>query len=98
MDDFSVFGDSFDFCLHNLEKVLSRCEETNLVLNWENCHFMVKVGIVLGHKISQHGIEVDKAKVEAIEKAHPSSVKAIRSYLWHAEFYRRLINEFSKIT
>ncbi|KAL5538742.1 hypothetical protein UlMin_046005 [Ulmus minor] len=42
MDDFSVFGDSFDACLGNLAKVLQRCEETNLVLNWEKCHFMVK--------------------------------------------------------
>ncbi|GKF41020.1 hypothetical protein Tco_0124362, partial [Tanacetum coccineum] len=42
--------------------MLARCEETNLVLNWEKCHFMVKEGIVLGHKISKAGIEVDKAK------------------------------------
>jgi len=52
MDDFSVFGDSFDDCLTNLEKVLSRCEEKNLVLNWEKCHFMVTNGIVLGHIVS----------------------------------------------
>ncbi|GKB64083.1 DNA-directed DNA polymerase [Tanacetum coccineum] len=51
MDDFSVFGNSFDCCLANLDRMLSRCEETNLVLNWEKCHFMVKEGIVLGHKI-----------------------------------------------
>ena len=43
-----------------------RCEQTNLVLNWEKCHFMVNEGIVLGHKISERGIEVDKAKVDAI--------------------------------
>lgn len=49
MDDFSVFGNSFDRCLANLEKMLKRCEETNLVLNWEKCHFMVKEGIVLGY-------------------------------------------------
>jgi len=47
MDDFSVFGDSFDDCLTNLAKVLSRCEDKNLVLNWEKCHFMVTNGIVL---------------------------------------------------
>ncbi|GJU58822.1 putative nucleotidyltransferase, ribonuclease H [Tanacetum coccineum] len=57
MDDFSVFGSSFDHCLSNLDKMLTRCEETNLVLNWEKCHFMVKEGIVLGHKISRAGIE-----------------------------------------
>ncbi|KAK1608649.1 hypothetical protein QYE76_032322, partial [Lolium multiflorum] len=68
MDDFSVYGNSFDNCLRNIDKVLQRCEETNLVLNWEKCHFMVNEGIVLGHKISERGIEVDRAKVEAIEK------------------------------
>ena len=71
MDDFSVYGSSFDDCLVNLTKVLQRCEETNLVLNWEKCHFMVTEGIVLGHKISGRGIEVDKAKIEVIEKLPP---------------------------
>ncbi|GJT45007.1 DNA-directed DNA polymerase [Tanacetum coccineum] len=68
MDDFSVFGSSFDHCLKNLEKMLKRYEETNLVLNWEKCHFMVKEGIVLGHKVSGAGIKVDKAKIKAISK------------------------------
>ncbi|GKD06488.1 hypothetical protein Tco_1181462, partial [Tanacetum coccineum] len=68
MDDFSVFGNSFDHCLLNLEKMLKRCEETNLVLNWEKCHFMVREGIVLGHKVSGTGIEVDKAKIDSIVK------------------------------
>ena len=68
MDDFSVYGSSFEGCLENLEQVLTRCEETNLVLNWEKCHFMVEEGIALGHKISAQGIEVDKVKVETIEK------------------------------
>ena len=62
MDDFSVFGETYNDGLHNLEEVLKRCEMTNLVLNWEKCHFMVQEGIVLGHKISKDGIEVDKAK------------------------------------
>ncbi|GJU38223.1 reverse transcriptase domain-containing protein [Tanacetum coccineum] len=68
MDDFSVFGDSFDSCLSNLEKMLKRCEDTNLVLNWEKCHFMCREGIVLGHKISKSGIKVDRAKVNVIAK------------------------------
>ncbi|KAL4361779.1 hypothetical protein GQ457_04G018980 [Hibiscus cannabinus] len=88
MDDFSTFGDNFDNCLSNLEKVLKRCKETNLVLNWEKCHFMVDEGIVLGHKISSKGMEVDKAKIEVISKLPPlTTVKGIRSFLGHASFY-----------
>ncbi|KAJ8775284.1 hypothetical protein K2173_020288 [Erythroxylum novogranatense] len=75
MDDFSVHGDSFDMCLENLTKVLERCEETNLVLNWEKCHFMVQEGIVLGHKVSSKGLEVDRAKIETIEKLPPPTSK-----------------------
>nr|GEU48173.1 reverse transcriptase [Tanacetum cinerariifolium] len=64
MDDFSIFGSSFDHCLKNLQKMLKRCEETNLVLNWEKFHFMVKEGIVLGHKVLGSRIKVDKAKIK----------------------------------
>ena len=67
MDDFSVIGSTFDDCLHNMTLVLKRCMETNLVLNWEKCPFMVREGIVLGHRISGRGIEVDQAKIEIIE-------------------------------
>ncbi|GJS53407.1 reverse transcriptase domain-containing protein [Tanacetum coccineum] len=98
MDDFSVFGDSFSSCLSHLDKMLKWCEDTNLVLNWEKCHFMVKEGIVLGHKISKSRIEVDKAKVDVISKLpHPTSVKGIQSFLGHAGFYRRFIQDFYKI-
>ena len=98
MDDFSVLGNSFDNCLENLRSVLISCEEANFVLNWGKCHFMVQEGIVLRHQISARGIEVDKAKIEAIEKLPPpSSVKGIRSFLGHAGFYRRFIKYFSRI-
>ena len=98
MDEFSVLGNSSKNCLENLRSSLIRCEETNLVLNWEKCHFMVQEGIVLGHRIYVRGIEVDKEKIEAIEKLCPlSSVKSIRSFLRHVGFYRRFIKDFSWI-
>jgi hypothetical protein len=99
MDDFSVFENSFDHCLENLTKMLARCEETNLALNREKCHFMVKEGIVLGHRMSSAGVEVDKAKINIISRLPPpSSVRAIRSFLGHAGFYRRFIKDFLKLS
>ncbi|GJY03629.1 hypothetical protein Tco_0369569 [Tanacetum coccineum] len=98
MDDFSVFGNSFGTCLSHLDKMLKRFEDTNLCLNWDKSHFMVKEGIVLGHKISKNGIEVDKAKVNVIAKLpHPTTVKGIRSFPGHVGFYHRFIQDLFKI-
>nr|GFA68076.1 reverse transcriptase domain-containing protein [Tanacetum cinerariifolium] len=86
MDDFSVFGNSFENCLSRLDKMLQRCEDIILSLNWEKSHFMVKEGIVLGHKIAKNEIEVDKAKIDVIAKLpHPTTVKRVRSFFCHAE-------------
>nr|GEW61325.1 reverse transcriptase domain-containing protein [Tanacetum cinerariifolium] len=76
MDDFSVFGNSFENYLSLLDKMLQRCEDTNLCLNWEKSHFIVKEGIVLGYKFSKTRIKVDRAKVDVIAKLpHPTTFK-----------------------
>ncbi|GJZ15653.1 reverse transcriptase domain-containing protein [Tanacetum coccineum] len=72
MDEFSVFDNSFTCFLANIDKMLARCKETNLLLNWEKCHVMVKEGIVLGHKISESGIKVDKAKIDVVTPSNLS--------------------------
>ena len=98
MDDITIYGGSFEECLINLETVLHRCIEKNLVLNWEKCHFMVSQGIVLRHIISEKWIEVDKEKIDLISKLpSPTNIKTVRKLLGHACFYRRFIMDFSKI-
>nr|GEU37833.1 reverse transcriptase domain-containing protein [Tanacetum cinerariifolium] len=93
MDDFSVFGNSFENCLSRLDKMLQRCEDTNLSLNWEKSHFMVKEGIVHCHKISKNGIEVHRAKVDVIAKLpHPTTIKE-----YPVRVLRRLYPSFPNI-
>ncbi|GJY46826.1 reverse transcriptase domain-containing protein [Tanacetum coccineum] len=98
MDNFSVFGNSFDTCLNNLDKMLQRCKDAHLVLNCEKCHFIVNEGIVFGHKVSSAGLKVDKAKIDVISKLPPpTNIKGIRRFLRHVGFYRCFIKDFSKI-
>ncbi|RDY14384.1 Retrovirus-related Pol polyprotein, partial [Mucuna pruriens] len=101
MDDFTVYADSFEACLSNLSKVLKRCIDTNLVLNFEKCHFMVTEGIVLGHLVSNRGIEVDKAKIDVITSLpNPASVQEVRSFLGHDvefNFHQPCIEAFQEL-
>nr|GEY59134.1 reverse transcriptase domain-containing protein [Tanacetum cinerariifolium] len=93
MGDFSVFGNSFENCLSHLDKMLQMCKDKNLSLNWEKRYFMVKEGIVLGHKISKNKIKVDKAKVDVIAKLpHPTTVKE-----YSVHFLRRLHQSFPNV-
>jgi hypothetical protein len=88
MDNFSIYGKKLEDFLANFDKVLKRCQEDDHVINWEKCHFMVSEGIVLGHKISEKGIAVDKTKIEVIKQPPPpTNVKGIHSFLGHAGFY-----------
>ena len=97
MDDFTVYGNSFNQCLDHLTKVLKWCINTNLILNYEKYHFMVQQGIVLGHVVSARGIEVDKAQVDLTTSLpYLTNVKDIHSFLGHASFYKRFIMDFSK--
>jgi hypothetical protein len=96
MDDFSVYDKTFEGCLANLDKVLKRCQMADLVLNWEKCHFMVQEGIVLGHKILEKGIKMDKAKIELIEQLlPPTNVKGIHSFLGHRVLMKIRSKNFS---
>ncbi|GJS20980.1 hypothetical protein Tco_0449612 [Tanacetum coccineum] len=91
-------GILFQNCLSRLDHMLQRCEDTNLSLNWEKSHFMVKEGIVLGHKISKKGIEVDKAKIDVITKLpHPLPSKELgSSFLVSCSVFTGGHQDFSK--
>ena len=98
MDDFSVYGTSFEACLSNLPNVLKWCQEKNLIFNWETCHFMVQKAIVLSHVLSKDDTKVDKAKIDLnSDPPFPTNVTNIRSFLVHAAFYWRFITDFRKI-
>ena len=97
MDDYLIFGKPVKECLNSLEEVLEKCDETQLVLNWKKCHFMVKEGIALGHKISNAGPKVDLSKFDVVSKLlRPCNVKPLRNFLGHTRFYKRFICGFSQ--
>ena len=99
MDDFFVFGNDFKNCLAHLTKILEACVRKRLVLSWEKSYFMVREGVVLGHIISDKGLEVDKAKIEVIQNLPlPNTMKDLRSFLRNVGFYRRFIQDFAKVS
>lgn len=98
MDDFTVYGNSFQECLTNLTKILKRSIETNLVLDFEKCHFMVSQSFILGHIVSKKGIKIDNAKIDVTQSLpYPTCVREVCSFLAHVGFYRMFIKDFSKI-
>ena len=85
MDDFTVMGDTCEQYLHNIEKVLKRCRETNLSLSNEKCFMIMTEGIVLGHHVSTAGIKFDPVKIQVIVKLPPPTIqKGVRYFLGHA--------------
>lgn len=96
MYDFTVYGKNLEQCLGHLKQTLIRCVQSDLVLNYKKCHFMVREGKVLGHVVSEKGVQVDKAKVESISKLpYPVTMKHIRAFLGYVGFYRRFIKDFA---
>jgi hypothetical protein len=82
MNDFIIYGNSFDACIENLTLILKRCMKINLVLNYKKCHFMVEQGIVLGHIVFSRGLEVNKAKIDIIfSLSYPVSIREVYSFL-----------------
>ena len=98
MDDFTVYGNNFEESLQNLEKVLIRCQETNLALSYEKCKMLLTEGIVLGHHISSKGIQVDPTKIEIITSLPPPKTqREVKNLLGHASYYHRFIVNFTKL-
>ena len=98
MDDFTPYGCDFQEALTNLGKVLHKCIDMILSLNSEKCEFLMTEGTMLGHSISQQGLQVDPNKMAIIQSIPtPKKQRYVRSFLGLAGYYQRFIKEFNKL-
>jgi hypothetical protein len=98
MDEFIVYGNTYQEALDNLEKFLIRCQEMNLSLSHEKFKMLLTEGVLLGHHVSSKGIKVNPTKIEVIVRLPPPKTqKEVRSFLGHAGYYRWFIENFTKI-
>ncbi|RVW58248.1 Retrovirus-related Pol polyprotein from transposon 17.6 [Vitis vinifera] len=97
MDDITIYGSTFDECLVNLEAVLNRCIEKDLVLNWEKCHFMVHKGLSLGTSSPSKALKLTKQRLNSLLSCHPNKCQRSKAIPWPCGFYRRFIKDFSKL-
>jgi hypothetical protein len=98
MDEFTVYRNTYQKALDNLEKFLIRCQEMTLSLSHEKCKMLLTEGVVLGHHVSSEGIKFDPTNIEFIVRLPPPKTqKEVRSFLGHVEYYRLFIENFTKI-
>jgi hypothetical protein len=98
MDEFTVYGNNYQESLDNIEKFLIRCQGMNLSFNHKKCKMLLTEGVVLGHHISSKGIKVNSTKIEVILRLPPPKTqKEVRIFLGHVGYYRRFIENFTKI-
>ena len=89
MDDFTIYGNTYQEALDNLKKVLIRCQEMNVSLSHEKCKILLIEGVVLGHHVSSEGIKVDPSKIEVIVKLPPPKTqKEVRGFLGRVIYYQ----------
>ena len=97
IDDFAVYGETKEHAQH-LRMTFQRCRETGLKLHPGKCFFGVQEGILLGHKVSKKGIEVDKEKIAVwLAVAFPTNLTEVQGFLGCVGYYRRFIIHFSKV-